>query len=282
MILMTDPIEIIPLLCRVAVGLIIFVGATMGVYSMLHRQFLRQAVCLPASEFVRNRPLSPLSVVPVMLVTILFSVMAAVTTNTSHTASPSANSLLLGAGLYSFALLITVFGCLSYSRTGFRAAFGMDACPWPVAVRKGIRYGLEILPLVLLVSIVVSCIGESLGFDMKAQQIFDCLNDPSASVGVRVALMVCAVGVAPILEELLFRGVLFSVVLKGRTFLFGALLTSLYFSLMHLHAPSLLSLLVLSVGFSAGYAATGSILTPVVMHALFNLTGLLLFFAEIK
>jgi membrane protease YdiL (CAAX protease family) len=51
---------------------------------------------------------------------------------------------------------------------------------------------------------------------------------------------------------------------------------------MHLHAPSLLSLLVLSVGFSAGYAATGSILTPVVMHALFNLTGLLLFFAEIK
>ncbi len=282
MILMSEPIEMIPLLCRIAVGLIVFVGATMGIYSMLSRQFLRQSLRLPASEFVRSRPLSPLSAVPVMLVTILFAVMAAVQTKQSPATPPSASALLLGAGLYSVALLITVFGCLSYSRTGFRAAFGMDACPWPVAVRKGIRYGLEILPLVLLVSIVVSCIGEHLGFDMKAQQIFDCLNDPSASVGVRAALMFCAVGAAPILEELLFRGVLFSVVLKGRTFLFGALLTSLYFALMHLHAPSLLSLLVLSVGFSAGYAATGSILTPVVMHALFNMTGLLLFFAEIK
>lgn len=282
MMLMAEPIEMIPLLCRIAVGLILFVGATMGVYSMLSRQFLRQAVRLPAFEFVRNRPLSPFSAVPVMLVTILFSLIATVQTKQTTATMPSASALLLGAVLYSIALLITVFGCLSYSRTGFRAAFGMDACPWPVAVRKGIRYGLEILPVVLLVSIVVSCIGESLGFDMKAQQIFDCLNDPSSSVGVRVALMFCAVGAAPILEELLFRGVLFSVVLKGRTFLFGALLTSLYFALMHLHAPSLLSLLVLSVGFSAGYAATGSILTPVVMHALFNVTGLLLFFAEIK
>ena len=282
MMLMAEPLEMIPLLCRIAVGLIVFVGATMGVYSMLSRQFLRQAICLPASESVRNRPLSPLSAVPVILVTILFSLMAAVQTKHTPATPPSASSLLLGAGLYSFALLITVFGCLSYSRTGFRAAFGMDACPWTVAVRKGIRYGLEILPLVLLASIVVSCIGEYLGFDMKAQPIFDCLNDPSASVGVRAALMFCAVAAAPILEELLFRGVLLSVVLKGRTFLFGALLTSLYFALMHLHAPSLLSLLVLSVGFSAGYAATGSILTPIVMHALFNVTGLLLFFAEIK
>jgi hypothetical protein len=180
---MDEPIEMIPLLCRIAVGLIVFIGATMGVYSMLSRQFLRQSLRLPAAEFVRNRPLSQLSAIPVILVTILFSLMAAVQTKQSPATPPPASALLLGAGLYSFALLIAVFGCLSYSRTGFRAAFGMDACPWPVAAKKGIRYGLEILPLVLLVSIVVSCIGESLGFDMKAQQIFDCLNDPSASVG---------------------------------------------------------------------------------------------------
>jgi membrane protease YdiL (CAAX protease family) len=80
----------------------------------------------------------------------------------------------------------------------------------------------------------------------------------------------------------MFRGLLLPLVLKGRTFLFSALLTSLYFSLMHLHAPSLLPLLLLSVGFSAGYAATGSILTPIAMHMVFNFTGLLLFFSEVK
>lgn len=279
--LMEDQIEMIPLLCRIAVGVIVFLGATMGVYSLLARQFLRQPIRLPAVEALRNRPLSPLCAIPVIGVTILFAVMATGQGHSSH-ATPSATAMLMGAGLYSLMLFSTVWMCLASSKVGFHQAFGIGMCPRTVAVAKGVRYGLEILPLVLLVSIGVSCIGEALGFDMKAQQIFDCLEDPHISVWVRGALILCAVGIAPVLEEFLFRGVLFSVALKGRAFLFVALLTSLYFSLMHLHGPSLLSLLVLSVGFSAGYAATGSILTPIAMHAIFNLTGLLLFFAKIK
>lgn len=278
---MFEQIEIIPLLCRVAVGVIVFMGATMGIYSILTRQFLRQPINLSAVDSLRSRPLSPLCAIPAMGVTILFAVLAAGQTKTSH-ATPSATSMLMGAGLYSVMLFSTVWMCLAASKVGFREAFGMRACPWRVAVSKGVRYGLEILPLVLLVSIGVSCMGEALGFDMKAQEIFDCLDDPHISVWVRGALILCAVGIAPVLEEFLFRGVLFSVALKGRTFLFAALMTSLYFALMHMHGPSLLSLLVLSVGFSAGYAATGSILTPIVMHAVFNLTGLLLFFAKIR
>lgn len=278
---MDDQLEIIPLLCRIAVGCIVFIGATMGVYSILARQFLRQAIHLPAVDALRNRPLSPLCAIPVMGVTILFAVMAA-GQRKGVPATPSGTAMLMGAGLYSLMLFSTVWMCVASSKVGFREAFGLRACPWTVAVGKGLRYGLEILPLVLLVSIGVSCIGEALGFDMKAQQIFDCLEDPHMSVWVRSALILCAVGIAPVLEESLFRGVLFSVALKGRAFLFVAVLTSLYFSLMHLHGPSLLSLLVLSVGFSAGYASTGSILTPIVMHAVFNFTGLLLFFANIK
>ena len=278
---MSEQIEMIPLLCRIAVACIVFIGATMGVYSILARQFLRQPIRLPSVDALRNRPLSPLCAFLVMGVTILFAVMASGQGKASQ-ATPSATAMLMGAGLYSFMLFSTVWMCVASSKVSFREAFGINACPWHVAVAKGVRYGLEILPLVLLVSIAVSCVGESLGFDMKAQQIFDCLEDPNISVWVRAALIFCAVGIAPVLEEFLFRGVLFSVALKGRTFLFSALLTSLYFALMHLHGPSLLSLLVLSVGFSAGYAATGSILTPIVMHAIFNLTGLLLFFAEIK
>jgi membrane protease YdiL (CAAX protease family) len=277
---MVDEIDMISLLCRITVGGIVFVGATMGIYSMLSRQFLRQPIRLPASNAVRNRPLSPLCIIPVMGVTLLFAVMAVGSAKTAQ-ATSSASSMLMGAGLYSAMLFSTVWVCLSASKTGFRQAFGLNECSWRIAGAKGVQYGLEILPIVLLVSIVVSCIGEALGFDMKAQPIFDCLEDPNVSGWVRTALLFCAVGIAPVMEEFLFRGVLFPIALKGRTFLFAALLTSFYFALMHLHAPSLLPLLVLSVGFSAGYAATGSILTPIVMHAIFNLTGLLLFFAKI-
>lgn len=271
----------VPILCRLAVGVIVFVGATTGLYSLFVRQASRRPVRFPASGLLHQRPFLPVCIIPVVAITLLFSVMAAGQTR-APSAHPSATAMLSGAVLYSLTLLITVLGCMSYSKVGFREAFGLGTCSWSVALAKGLRYGVEILPVVLLLTIAVSVIGEALGFDMKAQQIFDCLEDKHASALVRTALIVCAVGVAPVVEELLFRGVLLPVALRGRTFLFGAVLTSLYFSLMHLHAPSLLPLLVLSVGFSAGYAATGSILTPMAMHAVFNFTGLLLFFAELK
>lgn len=277
---MAEPIEMIPLLCRVAVGCLVFAGATMGVYSLLARQFFRQPLQLPAADAIRKRPLSSVCAFLVLGVTLLFALMAARQTKALQ-AGPSAAAMLMGAILYSGAMAATVFGCLTTSNMSFRSAFGVTETPWASAVGKGLRYGLEILPLVLLVSIGVSCIGESLGFDMRTQEIFSCLGDPCVPGWVRAALILFAVGVAPVLEELLFRGMLFPLALKGRTFLFGAVLTSLYFALMHLHAPSLLSLLLLSVGFSAGYASTGSILTPITMHAVFNLTGLLLFFSEI-
>ena len=152
---MFEQTEMIPLLCRVAVGVIVFMGATMGIYSILTRQFLRQPISLSAGDSLRDRPLSPLCAIPVMGVTILFAVMAAGQTKTSH-ATPSATSMLMGAGLYSVMLLSTVWMCLAASKVSFCEAFGMNACPWRVAVAKGVRYGLEILPLVLLVSIGVS------------------------------------------------------------------------------------------------------------------------------
>jgi membrane protease YdiL (CAAX protease family) len=271
----------VPFLCRVAVGVIVFFGATMGLYSLFVRQASRRPLSLPASEALSQRPFLPPSIIPVIAVTLLFSVVAATSSRTAH-APPPATAMLSGAVLYSLTLLITVLGCMSYSKIGFREAFGLTACRWPVALAKGLRYGIEILPLILVLTMAVTSIGEALGFDMKPQKIFDCLEDQDVSIWVKTALIVCAVGVAPVVEELLFRGVLLPLTLKGRTFLFGALLTSLYFSLIHLHATSFLPLLVLSIGFSAGYAATGSILTPIAMHAVFNFTGLLLFFAELK
>jgi membrane protease YdiL (CAAX protease family) len=93
-------------------------------------------------------------------------------------------------------------------------------------------------------------------------------------------MLAAAVLIAPVVEELLFRGILLPALLKARSFLFAALLTGAYFALVHLHAPSFLPLLLLSAAFSAGYAATGSILTPMAMHAVFNLTSVMFYFAD--
>ncbi len=276
-----EPLTIVPLLCRTAVGVLIFLGTTLGLYSFFARQSRRQPIQLPSLEQLRQRPFPEFLIIPLIAITLLFAVLAAgqVDGTPQHV---SAKALLNGAFLYALVLLITILGCMSYAKTGFKNAFGQGSSSGFSAVAKGLRYGVEIIPAILVLSMVVSTVGEALGFDMCGQQIFECLDDATVPVWVRATLIVFAVGVAPVVEELLFRGLLLPIVLRGRTFLFSALLTSLYFSLMHLHAPSLLPLLVLSMGFSAGYAATGSILTPIAMHFVFNLTGLLLFFSEVK
>lgn len=278
---MDESLTLIPLLCRAAVGVIIFLGTTLGLYSFFARQSRRQPIHLPALDVVRQRPFPEAMIIPLVAITLLFGLMA-VGQGEETAQHVSATELLKGAFLYALVLLITIFGCMSYAKVGFKSAFGQGSVSGLSAVAKGLRYGVEILPAILVVSIVVSTVGEALGFDMRGQEIFECLEDSTVPFWVRTTLVFFAVGVAPVVEELLFRGLLLPLVLKGRTFLFAALLTSLYFSLMHLHAPSLLPLLVLSMGFSAGYAATGSILTPIAMHFVFNFTGLLLFFSEVK
>lgn len=279
---MDESLEIVPLLCRIAVGGLIFAGTTLGLYSFFVRQSRRQTITLPGLETLRQRPFPQAMIIPLMAITLLFALMAVEQGVAGVHPPASATAMLKGAFLYASILLMAVLGCLSYAKTGFGSAFGITSVPWTVAVGKGLRYGVEIIPVILVVTMVVSTIGEALGFDMRSQDIFECLDDATVPGWVRAALVVFAVGVAPVVEELMFRGLLLPLVLKGRTFLFSALLTSLYFSLMHLHAPSLLPLLLLSVGFSAGYAATGSILTPIAMHMVFNFTGLLLFFSEVK
>ena len=188
--------------------------------------------------------------------------------------------LICGTLLYGLATLLLTAFCLSMSATTFRGAFTSERCTTRRALAKGVLYGLAIIPPVMLVSQVTAACTEALGYEARLQEVFDWFNDGTLSPSARVFMMAAAVFIAPVTEEALFRGILFPVLLKGRAFASAALLSGLFFALIHFHAPSLLPLLALSIAFSAAYASTGSLLTPIVMHALFNTTSLLLYLAD--
>jgi membrane protease YdiL (CAAX protease family) len=94
----------------------------------------------------------------------------------------------------------------------------------------------------------------------------------------KVALIFIAVIIAPLFEEILFRGLLFPWVVR-RAGLWPAVgLVSLFFAAIHMHLPSLLPLFLLSSFFCLAYARTRSLLVPIGMHAAFNgVTVILLF-----
>ncbi len=90
----------------------------------------------------------------------------------------------------------------------------------------------------------------------------------------QMAMVLFAVIIAPLTEEFIFRGFLYRS-LKARLGLFtAALLTSLLFSVIHLHGPSFLPLAMFGFVLVMAYERTGSLLAPMLMHTVFNAASL--------
>lgn len=258
-------------------GLILLAGATLDLALVFRFQRRLSAPRLPARADLGRRPFGAPHALLALFTTLILTLPALFQKPSPPT--PTETALVLGPVVYALAGLLTVALCLHLAHSTFREAFGSATCPTRRAIGKGVLYGLAAVPPVMLLSHVVAAVADRLGYEPRGQEVFDWLSDNGVSAGTRVFLMASAVFLAPLVEEVLFRGILFPALLKGRAFASAALLTGLYFALVHVHALSLLPLLALSVALSAAYASTGSLLTPVVMHALFNATSLLLYLA---
>lgn len=92
----------------------------------------------------------------------------------------------------------------------------------------------------------------------------------------RAWVVISAVIIAPLAEEIIFRGYLFNITKNfiGAT---GAMFfTSVLFALIHAHAMSLIPLLLLSLCLTIAYQSTRSLWTPILIHGMFNSTTILL------
>ena len=72
------------------------------------------------------------------------------------------------------------------------------------------------------------------------------------------------------MEELVFRGFLYSVARRFTHWSYAALASSLFFAIVHGNVHSFLPLTLLGLLFTAAYEQSKSLLVPMVMHASFN------------
>lgn len=113
-----------------------------------------------------------------------------------------------------------------------------------------------------------------------AAEAFRKAKDPLA----KVLLIISAAIVAPLVEEIVFRGFIYGVIKRYTDGIFAALCSSLLFAAIHLHVGTLFPLAMLAMVFCAMYELTGCLLVPILMHGLFNATSLtvMLFFPDIQ
>ncbi len=93
----------------------------------------------------------------------------------------------------------------------------------------------------------------------------------SPALALQVLLVIVAVVVAPVIEEMLFRGLFQTTIRSYLQRPWPAIaLTSLMFAAIHTDVSHWPSLFTLALGLGYAYEKSGSLLRPIFMHAMFN------------
>jgi membrane protease YdiL (CAAX protease family) len=133
-----------------------------------------------------------------------------------------------------------------------------------------------ILMAVLLVTIEIGKLIYGSDFNLEQHPELKTITTYSAAGGLPliISVFVAAVLIAPIIEELLFRGLLQSTL---RSLGYGPWLSiaigSFFFILFHAAPSHWPALFVLSMSLGYSYERSGSLLRPIFIHAIFNATS---------
>ncbi len=114
------------------------------------------------------------------------------------------------------------------------------------------------------------------GIELSNQDLVKVVMGNALSPGKKALLFSFLLLEAPLLEELLFRGVFFGGLTKIMPVWGAMLLSGFFFAFIHVNAATLIPLWFLGIAFAWLYVRTGTLLAPMAVHLIFNATNLLL------
>ena len=92
-------------------------------------------------------------------------------------------------------------------------------------------------------------------------------------MGLLVAIAVSAIIIAPIAEELIFRGYLYPVVKRFTDRWFASIFSGVFFGVIHFNVMGLPILALMGFILAVIYEKSGSLWVPIGCHAAFNATS---------
>ena len=143
---------------------------------------------------------------------------------------------------------------------------------------------ITVWPLVMAAMIVTISLMEFISsqeYQMERHQELNLIVE-HPQLSLRILIVVVAVIVAPVLEELLFRGLFQTAIrsffeagsglrrIASSRIWFAIIVSSVLFALMHANPGHWPALFVLGIGMGYAYEKSGSLLQPIFIHAFFN------------
>lgn len=201
--------------------------------------------------------------------------------------------MVLVALLYQGAALFWIGMFLREHQLSWRDAFGAGPGQLGRTVGLGILGGICVVPIAMGLVNLSSWILSSTPVTPEEQISVRILRESVARLPderwlsfFKVSWTILAVTVVPIAEEVLFRGIFYPALKQSgsRSRLFAVLATSILFAEIHFNLVTLVPLTMLAMIFTWLYEETGSLLTPILAHSIFNGANmaLLLYSEQIK
>lgn len=173
------------------------------------------------------------------------------------------NGLLLASGY----LLLIVAVWVDARRRGVRVADSIGLKP--LRVRTVLSVGLALAVAGRALEAVWDVLLALFGVRLPGSDI-----DPTQALGDGVvsAVMLAIVGIvlAPVVEEIVFRGVLLPALGRRWSTAIGVVASSLAFGVIHLSLYAIVPIFGLAVLLALGFVRTRSLWVPIVAHAMFN------------
>ena len=186
----------------------------------------------------------------------------------SAAATESTWRMVVAALSFQGAALLLIWRFVREHRTRWTEAFGFSF-EWKRALLSGVLIACAFLPIGWLFQWVSAEVMTHFQFKPVEQEAVQALRI-TESVWDRFALGAAAIFLAPVAEEILFRGVLYPTVKRigfPRLALWG---TALVFAVVHWNLVTFVPLLLLATTLTVLYEKTGNLLAPIAAHSLFN------------
>ncbi len=200
----------------------------------------------------------------------------------STPASPEAQvdfwQMVLGASLLQIPALVGIGLFFWLHNVSWTEAFGFQVTSPVKAIASGLLAAALFLPVAWCYQSVSIYLMDLARMNPQSQIAVQELQDPTLTAANQIVLGVIYIVMAPLVEEALFRGILYPAIKQSgwpRLALWGS---SLFFATVHFNMPTFVPLLILALVLVYLYETFQNLLAPIAAHALFNAVN---FFAVI-
>lgn len=173
------------------------------------------------------------------------------------------------------AILIGLF--LKSQKMSWKKAFGFHIGSTPTVITHGILLGLAAFPVSLLLVGGLHVLFDFLGVEAESQEVIKLLQDKgSGFLAQSITIGVLSILVAPFVEEVLFRGIIYVHIRDMGFPQVAAWGSALFFGLIHSNSVAFIPLVLFAVFLTILYERYTNLTVCIAAHATFNAANFIL------